>query len=141
LDEFNASDENLQHGVTQYKEGYRLTTDEKTDEKMRKAAQEAVLSTYKVLGQSCIDVASDALRAGGFKPGESDNYSMNSPIGWFVPNKRYARIKEQNPNGSVVNFINYFPPGIRKKIPEGTVSVDVKDVIITVIPNDPKKSN
>lgn len=44
---------------------------------MKAAAKTAVNSDYNVLARNCIDVASDALKAGNFDPG----YSRNNFLG------------------------------------------------------------
>ncbi|NJC25714.1 RHS repeat-associated core domain-containing protein [Neolewinella antarctica] len=70
LEEFANDPRNqTEDGEQIYTEGYQLAADEKTDDVMREAASESVTQDYDVSENSCIDVCSDALRAGGFNPG------------------------------------------------------------------------
>ncbi|WP_158797336.1 RHS repeat-associated core domain-containing protein [Pedobacter sp. L105] len=129
LNEFMASKENKKEGS--YAKAYDIKTDEATDKKMEAAAKESVLSDYNVLEKSCIDVASDAARAGGLNPGTSIFYrSPNQDSRNYLtplPNLRFDRIIENNPGGVLFIFL----PEPNKRT--GTVSVDPKEVTHTTL--------
>ncbi|TKG87652.1 RHS repeat-associated core domain-containing protein, partial [Puteibacter caeruleilacunae] len=99
LSEFANSESNFDHdtGDVLYTEGYRIEADDEVDAVMEDAAQESVESYYNVLTNSCIDVTSDALEAGGFDPGNG-TLNTKSPI----PNNRYEKIKKNN-KGKVIS--------------------------------------
>jgi len=87
-----------EYGDVTYTSAYRITSDK--DEDMKQAASESVSSYYIFIGQSCIDVCSDALSAGGLNPGEK----------WFdrrsvIPNIRYEQIKNYNKGDDVTKSI------------------------------------
>jgi len=86
-----------------YTKGFRITTSEEMDEKMKTAAQTQVESWYDVTGLtsgSCIDVCSDALSSVGLDPGYemevtgsgASAVKTKSPI----PNRRYENIVKNN---------------------------------------------
>jgi RHS repeat-associated protein len=96
---FGASGGNIEEdGTALYDGAYRIKTDAATDEKMKVAAEATVKSWYNVLACSCIDVASDALKAGGLNDGtvtvtqSFETHTSISPI----PNLRFADIKKNN---------------------------------------------
>ena len=116
---------------------YEVKADDATDAKMEAAAADAVSSDYYVLDQSCIDVASDALRAGKFDPGYSNNsfFGIKNTYLTPIPNVRFNNIRINN-NGKYL----YFDAPAPKKEKTGTVTaVPLSKPIF--IPNDPPKSN
>ncbi|MGY4538148.1 RHS repeat-associated protein [Mucilaginibacter sp. UYNi724] len=133
LKEFEASADNKKDGP--YKTAYDIKTDEATDKKMEAAAAASVKADYDVLLKSCIDVASDALKAAQKDPG-----TTNLPWWLFptaqdkaeltpVPNTRFKNIMQNNPGGI---FIVLPQP---KKERTGTVTVDPAEITHTVIPD------
>jgi RHS repeat-associated protein len=97
LDDFANSESNFdEDGKVLYTEGYLIETDTDTDELMEDAAEKSVKSYYSVFTNSCIDVTSDALGAGGFYNG-TFLFGLKSPI----PNNRYFFIKLYN-KGKVI---------------------------------------
>ncbi len=72
LDNFALNYNLSPEGEVEYTSAFRITTSEETDVKMAIAASKQVNSWYDVTGKtsgSCIDVASDALCAGGLEDG------------------------------------------------------------------------
>ncbi len=105
LNQFANLNDNLDpDGSSVYTNGYLIATTSEQDKKMEVAAQKQVSSNYAVVGASCIDVASDALKSIGKNPGY-----VNTPIGPdgsiqllpAVPNDRYKSIKENNKGTNV----------------------------------------
>jgi RHS repeat-associated protein len=87
----------------QYTRAFRITSATEQDKEMVNAAEKSANSLYIVIIQSCIDVASAALGAGGFNPGyefDSGGISM-SPI----PNRRYEAIQNDNKGTDVSSGI------------------------------------
>jgi RHS repeat-associated protein len=106
LDNF-AKNYNIQPDATiEYKGAFRITSSPEIDAKMSSAASKQVGSWYDVSGTisgSCIDVASDALKAGGFDPGFTTNETymgVDGPVETKtlnpIPNIRYEEIKKNN---------------------------------------------
>jgi uncharacterized protein RhaS with RHS repeats len=77
--------------IQRYQEGYRIEADEKTDEKMRIAANATFDEDYSLLsGNQCTAVPRNALKAGGFKTGEYTDTGQRDP-------QNYGQtIKERN---------------------------------------------
>lgn len=108
LSEFANSKSNFtEQGDIEYKSAFRITTDKATDEKMKVAAAKSVGSDYDVLSNSCIDVCSDALKAGGLNEGfkkidtEVENLDgkmvpITIGVKSNIPNERYEQIKQNN---------------------------------------------
>jgi len=92
LTEFANSSSNFdmnEYGDVTYTSAYRIMTNK--DDKMKEAASKSVSSYYIFIGQSCIDVCSEALSAGGLNPGEKQ-FDRRS----VIPNTRYEQIKTYN---------------------------------------------
>jgi RHS repeat-associated protein len=113
LNDFAKSSSNVdEEGNPLYTSAFRIETDKETDIKMEKAAAESVSSDYNVVTNSCIDVCSAALEAGGLPNGSETKTSatsnpMNPPSKTEfkspIPNIRYNKITEQNKeNGKFV---------------------------------------
>jgi len=96
-------------GQVEYTSAFRIVTDGETDKKMKTAAAASVGSDYDVLNKNCIDVVSDALEAGGLKPGKSTTWvtlllgkeDNKDPR----PNERIKEIVKQNPAFNVTKSI------------------------------------
>jgi len=137
LKEFEASNENKKEGP--YAKAYELKTDEATDKKMEAAAKASVESDYNVLEKNCIDVASDALKAGKLDPGVDNRrpgfYGLWNwgPALNPVPNSRFKDIMRDNPGGTLIIL------PVPKKEKTGIVTVDPAEITHTVILD--KKSN
>jgi len=91
---------NLEDGTPEYTSAYRITSGNGIDNLMKKAASKQVAKYYKLIGASCIDVASDALRAGGFYDG-----GINP-----VPNARYDNIVKKNKGKDVSEELDIESP-------------------------------
>jgi hypothetical protein len=111
LAEFANSEDNfnMNDGSVEYKAAFRITTTADVDKKVANAAAAQVKKPYRVIGQSCVDVASDALDAGGMDPGHDFNLnpvgsggSNNIPPG---PNDRYKLIMKNNKGHDVTGEI------------------------------------
>jgi len=130
LKEFIISKENKKDGP--YEKAYEMKTDEATDKKMETSAKESVLGDYNVLEKSCIDVASDAAKAGGLNPGTSLFYrSSKQDISNYLtplPNLRFNRIINNNPRGTLFTL-----PVQNKRI--GIVSVNPAEVTNKILPD------
>lgn len=103
LDNFALKYNMNEKGEVEYKSAFRITSDKETDAKMSKAASKQVGSWYDVTGTisgSCIDVASDALEAGGFDGGDQTNYNAKTGEPYTtqspIPNERYKQIRNNN---------------------------------------------
>jgi RHS repeat-associated protein len=103
LNEFANSKSNFHDGEAEYTSAFRITSTAKVDEKMEAAALLQVDAYYNTLSASCIDVCTDALRAGGFNDG------MISKAAWIpqsdpglevllpvVPRVRFINIVQGN---------------------------------------------
>ena len=102
-----ANKENFNYDLAdvEYTRAFRIKTTEEKDTKMKTAALKSVDSWYDVTGLfsgSCIDVCSDALKAGGLDPGyvydapgSTDEKGLDA-----IPNKRYNIIVKNNPGGA-----------------------------------------
>jgi RHS repeat-associated protein len=134
--DFLASDDNKDKDGS-YTMGYEVKADDATDAKMEAAAAAAVSSDYYVLDQSCIDVASDALRAGKFDPGYSNNSFLGIKNTYLtpIPNVRFNNIRVNN-NGT---YLYFDAPAPAKKEKKAIITVDPISKG-TVLP-DPPKSN
>ncbi len=132
LKEFLASNDNKDKDGS-YTMGEELKTNDATDKKMEAAALAAVNSDFNVLDQSCIDVASDALTAGGFDPGYSHNSFLGIQNHYLtpIPNVRFNNIRVNN-NGTYL----YFNAPAKEKKAKVTAEPLSKP---TFIPNDPPK--
>jgi len=121
LAEFEASPENKKDGP--YSKGYEIKTDEATDKKMEAAAAASVKSDYMVLDKSCIDVASDALKAGGKDPGYSGNsfFGIQNHYLTPIPNVRFNNIMMRNYGGTVL-WLTIPAPAKKEKV--GTVTAE-----------------
>jgi RHS repeat-associated protein len=129
----NSSDNRDKDGS--YKKALVLKADDAKDKKMEAAAKSAVLSDYDVLEQSCIDVASDALFAGGFEPGNwNPIYQKGKSDLNAIPNIRFGLIVDNNPQG--ILLILPAP----KKEKKATVTAEPLSKP-KFIPNDPPKQN
>jgi hypothetical protein len=127
LKEFEASADNKKDGP--YEKAYELKTDEATDKKMEAAAKLAVESDYNVLAESCIDVASDAAKAGNLDPGYTGNSFLGIQNHYLtpVPNLRFDFIIKNNPGGILIILPT------PKKERTGTVTVNPAEIEHTVI--------
>ena len=105
---------NFKSGKIEYTSAYRLKSDEVTDVKMEKAAAKQVNRWYDVTGifsGSCIDVCSDALKAGGFDPGYKVGEVIDNITGDLskslspIPNNRYVQIRKNNKGIDVTKSI------------------------------------
>lgn len=103
----NSSSNFTEEGDIEYTSAFRITTDKETDIKMAKAAAKSVSSDYDVLNKNCVDVCSDALKAGGLDDGaksvevdytfEGENLGSGTmKIKSPIPNERYEQIKQNN---------------------------------------------
>jgi len=81
-------------GNFEYTSAYRIKSSK--DNSMKAAASKQVSKDYKLIGASCIDVVSDALRAGGLYDGGSD----------WIPNERYENIVNGNNGTDISEEIN-----------------------------------
>jgi len=135
LKEFEQSEDNKKDGP--YKKAYDIKTDEATDKKMEEAAKASVKSDYNTLEKNCVDVASDAAKAGGLNPGtpnlpwylmDPSNKNRLTPI----PNLRFRRMIENNPGGTLI----ILPEPKKERI--GTITVDPAEITHKVIPDDKK---
>lgn len=82
---------NPETGEVEYTSAFQIGADGKTDALLRTAASEVVTEDYNVLTNSCIDVVSNALEAGGFNGGTNALGLKPNP-----PNKRYSLIRKNN---------------------------------------------
>ena len=90
-----------------------IKADSKTDAKMAKAAEKTTAQDYNVVTNSCIDVCSKALEAGGFdggnkqgtvnRGGDGPVYEEKQTYQPKSPNERYQAIKANN-EGEVIKF-------------------------------------
>ncbi|MEN8119958.1 MAG: RHS repeat-associated core domain-containing protein, partial [Bacteroidota bacterium] len=82
LEEFANSKSNFNEetGEVLYTEGFLIASNAETDALMEDAATKSVESYYNVFTNSCIDVPSDALEAGGFDPGNSYTTVQNTTL-------------------------------------------------------------
>lgn len=140
LEAFAKSSSNLDGntGGGVYTRGFRISSSNEIDSKMKQAASEQVSSWYDVTGVvsgSCIDVAIDALRAGGFKDGSytvTDGRGVEHDIAPSpVPNFAYEDIITQN-KGTVVDEEIRRPKKIKSELTEE----DLKKVNLEVAPKD-----
>jgi len=103
----NQNDENPDE--PEYSSAFRIKTTPEQDKKMREVANRQVCIDYHLFGASCVDVASDALRAAGLNPGAWCGPVMNDGKGLFInergvkrgpmapePNVRYGVIRACN---------------------------------------------
>jgi RHS repeat-associated protein len=108
LKDFYDSKDNKEDGP--YTRAYELQTDDETDGKMEETAETAVKSDYDVLSQSCIDVASDALKTANKDPGYAYLFSPvkhNSVASLpAVPNRRFENIVKNNEGGIMIYYKN-----------------------------------
>jgi hypothetical protein len=120
-------------GELEYKDAFKITTSKETDAKMAAAASKQVGSWYDVTGQvsgSCIDVATDALEAGGLNggtvtkmiPQTGERFESKSPI----PNERYEQIKKSNKGTNVTQGILPSKEQIAQRVKEFQKSIKVK---------------
>lgn len=129
LSEFAEKYNKYEKGGVEYTGAIKITTSKEQDAKMASAASKAVSSNYDVTGgllgsTSCIDVASDALRAGGLDPGNE-----KGPVGMGQqaenlprdPNTRFNNIVKNNNNTVVTNDI------IPKAAKDAKAAQDKKD--------------
>lgn len=122
LDNFALNYNLSEKGEVEYKAAFRITTDKDTDAKMKEAAGKQVNKWYDVTGKcsgSCIDVASDALDAGGLEDGsEWGNYgALGIPLKLAseIPNERYKVITEKNKGTDVTKQIMPSAEAIKAK--------------------------
>ena len=77
-----------------------IPTTKAQDAAASKAAKSQVLSTYAIFGSSCVDVASDALKAAGKDPGSQRTTTAQSGAKQFalpwIPNIRFHYIVDNN---------------------------------------------
>ena len=117
LSDFAKQNFNENSAEIEYTRAYLIKSDKYQDEAMKNAADESAKCWYAVIGRffgggSCIDVCSDALKAGGFDPGiqkkkdtvdgeavYAEDYS--SPI----PNERYDYIVKNNAGTDITKSI------------------------------------
>ncbi len=125
----------------EYKSAFRITTNKDQDAKMSTAAEKSVKSFYNVANNSCIDVCTDALNAGGLDGGyteepvdftfEGENLGsgiikVKSPI----PNKRYETIKQNNTGTDATKAITPTTTQIAQKKQEYAKKQEVKQDIL-----------
>ncbi len=81
---------------------------------MKDAATQTIKACYKLIGSSCIDVVSNALKSIGLDPGYGKRtIDSKSPAGKVtitespsaIPNKRFEAIKNNNENTDVTSQI------------------------------------
>ena len=104
LEEFANSEHNkTEYGGQLYQSGYMLEADGETDEKMAAAASREVQEDYNVLSNSCIDVCTGALEAGGFNGGY-ENVGRKTParILSTIPNERFQATVRGNQGGTLL---------------------------------------
>ena len=89
-----------------FDQGYRIKTDEATDEKMKTAAGEEASTNYVLGKQDCTHVAKEALDAGGLKNGEKSDiirYQGKSEIPYkstennYFPAAKQSATEKKNP--------------------------------------------
>jgi RHS repeat-associated protein len=105
LKDFANSKHNFHDGEAYYTGAFRIASSDAIDEKMMKAATSQVCKAYDLDEASCIDVPSDALKAGGFDPGYVTKYQSFDPNSIQmveyedipdVPRLRYVAIVKNN---------------------------------------------
>lgn len=79
--------------------------------KWKKQLKKSVEDDYDLLAKSCIDVASDALKAAKFNPGYMRHAVIpgryNPPTMSPIPNSRFSDIVVNNPMGNLFSFPNF----------------------------------
>lgn len=93
LDVFANSESNFDQetGDVLYTAAFQIASDADVDATMEAAASEIVNTDYNVITNSCIDVVSGALEAGGFDGGTS-----SLGVKAKVPNERFDAVKKNN---------------------------------------------
>ncbi len=110
LKDFANSEQNFHDGKQYYTKGFRISSSNEIDTKMKTAALKQVNKNYDLDQASCIDVASDALWEGGFNPGVlerslSDTYTTLQLDMPEIPNSRYNVIKNKNAGVDISNSL------------------------------------
>ncbi|HLN34652.1 MAG TPA: RHS repeat-associated core domain-containing protein [Nitrososphaeraceae archaeon] len=82
-----------------YNFAYRIKSDEKTDEMMIDAGKKSGEQFYILLGNNCMDLVDEVLKAGGFKTSPLLK-KVSSPgvtgVWMTVPNERYQSMQKKN---------------------------------------------
>ena len=95
--------------IGRYDNAVMIPTTKEQDAAASKAAENQVLSTYAIFGSSCVDVASDALKAAGKDPGSQRTTTARSGAKQFalpwIPNTRFHYIVNNNAAKSVDNRV------------------------------------
>ena len=97
--------------IGRYDNAVIIPTTKAQDATASKAAKSQVLSTYAIFGSSCVDVASDALKAAGKDPGSQRTTTAQSGAKQFalpwIPNIRFHYIVNNNAAKPVENRVIY----------------------------------
>ena len=129
----------------EYKSAFRITTNKDQDAKMGTAAEKSVKSFYNVANNSCIDVCSDALKAGGLNDGAEYVTTVNDPdfgTGDVYakdprPNERYEAIKNNNNGTDVTNAVTPTTAQVTEKKQEYAKKQEIKKDILNNSGNKP----
>ncbi len=119
---------------TRFTDGFRITTDAATDEKMKAAAAEEAGTSYILGFQDCTHVAKEALNAGGLNNGETSEITRiqgkseieykSTQINW-LPATKQSEIEKSNPGISVDGKLKpipvSIPPVVRPPIPPSRI--------------------
>jgi RHS repeat-associated protein len=107
--------------LQRFTDGFRITTDAATDEKMKTAAAKETASDYNLGFNDCTHVATEALDAGGLKNGETAetgryNGKTGEPIVEmnFFPSAKQATIENKNTGVQVDAQLTPVPVNIPK---------------------------
>jgi RHS repeat-associated protein len=104
-----------------FTDGYRITTDAATDEKMKTAAAKEAGTSYILGFQDCTHVVKEALDAGGLKNGEVTSTGIGN-----------------NATGESYKSANWLPSSKQKEIERSNSGVDVDGKLTPIPVNIPK---
>ncbi|MBE2231518.1 MAG: hypothetical protein IAE96_12795, partial [Chitinophagaceae bacterium] len=106
---------------TRFTDGFRITTDAATDEKMKTAAAAEAGTAYILGFQDCTHVAKEALNAGGLNNGETSEITRiqgkseieykSTQINW-LPATKQSEIEKSNPGVGVDSQLKPIPVNI-----------------------------
>lgn len=112
VQDFASSEFNFVDGQQYYTSAFRISSNTEVDKKMEQAALEAVNSDYDLYNASCIDVAADALNAGGFYGGfcgrDPNEVSIVESIN-NIPNVKYREMMRANKRLYKAQSVNINP--------------------------------
>ena len=104
-----------------FDQGYRIKTDEATDEKMKVAAGKEVSTDYNLGSHDCTQVVTETLNAGGLKNGETTETPKAHPVSgemttsktsnWFPAGKQSA-VERKNPGTRIDNKLKLLFNGL-----------------------------